>query len=122
MSSASIFGECELMGRRSSGDPASTSSLIRDPRAAISFTWPPAAASLTLGKGYVRCEYFTDDVSQYGVSTPVHDALELVKVVEEGENLGVEAVGVNVDDGGHPQFQEGLVFSGKGSTLRVSKS
>ena len=32
----------------------------------------------------------------------VHDALQLMKLVEEGEDLRVEAVRVHVDDGGHP--------------------
>ena len=44
-----------------------------------------------------------------GFPDPVHDVLQLVEVVKEGQDLGEEPVRVDVDDGRHLELEGGVV-------------
>ena len=46
-----------------------------------------------------------------GLSDPIHDVLQLIEVVEEGDNLRVEPVRVDVDDGRHLKLEGGVVLA-----------
>ena len=46
-----------------------------------------------------------------GLSYPIHDVLQLIEVVEEGDDLGVETVRVHVDDGRHLKLEGGVVLA-----------
>ena len=46
-----------------------------------------------------------------GLSDSIHDVLQLIEVVEEGDNLRVEPVRVDVDDGRHLKLEGGVVLA-----------
>ena len=49
--------------------------------------------------------------SSGGLSDPIHDVLQLIEVVEEGDNLRVEPVRVDVDDGRHLKLEGSVVLA-----------